>query len=155
MQGSRRRCQPSIVGLLVFRRLALCHWRFCYSCCRGGGGCSEGPGLIILGLYRAGSSVVVWGTTGKAEAFCHGLSASGGSCHSSDCSSAICRQVHRGWAGPCWVGGSTLGDWDHWRWRQTPLGRPLGGGNGAPVSALGCPLTVLEVNLIEQVSHVL
>ena len=91
MQGTRRRRQPSIIGLLIFRWLGLCCWHFCYSCCRSGGGCSEGPSLIVLGLYRAGGSGVVRGTAGETEAFCHGLGGSGGSRRSSDCSSAVCR----------------------------------------------------------------
>ena len=48
-----------------------------------------------------------------------------------------------------------MGDRDHRRWRQTPLRRPLGGGDGAPVSAFSCPLSVLEVDLIEQVGDIL
>ena len=91
MQGARRRRQPSIVGLLVFRRLGLRCWRFCCSCCRSGGGCSEGLSLIILGLYRAGSSGMIGGTTGETEALYHGFGAPGGSCRSLDCSSAVRR----------------------------------------------------------------
>ena len=150
MLDARQRCQPSVAGLPVSRRLGggLVLWRrgCLVRCGLGGSGSgAQGSGLIIAGLYRAVGPSVVGRRTGEAEPLCLGLGSLGSPC----CGARAGGQVHRRWTCPVGVCRGALGEGDD---GGDGLGGGFGGGDEGVLSSgvVRLPLSVVYVDAVEQ-----
>ena len=151
MLGARQRCQPTVAGLPVSRRLGsgLVLWRRRCLVRRGlgsGGSGAQGSGLVVASLYWAVGSSMVGRRAGEAEPLCLGLGSLGSPC----CSARTGGQVHRRWACPVGVRRGALGEGDDGSDR---FGGGFGGGDEGVLSSgvVRLPLSVVYVNAVEQV----